>query len=138
MQTIIGIVICVIVIIIFTIGYMNNYEGATDKTSTETTPTTATTGKTITSPSGDIPLKTAVENAEKAATAKEATINLTQNKSDYAEQINHLLDYYDNRTIDDIANARQDENGDYDLSSIIRYKNIKEALIQSLEYINGY
>jgi len=137
MQTIIGIVICVIVIIIFTIGYMNNYEGATDKTSTETTPTT-TTGKTITSPSGDIPLKTAVENAEKAATAKEATINLTQNKSDYAEQINHLLDYYDNRTIDDIANARQDENGDYDLSSIIRYKNIKEALIQSLEYINGY
>jgi len=136
MQTIIGIVICVIVIIIFAIGYMNHYEGLTTATTEATT--TATTGKTITSPSGDIPLKTAVENAEKAATAKEATINFTQNKSDYAEQINHLLDYYDNRTIDDIANARQDENGDYDLSSIIRYKNIKEALVQSLEYINGY
>ena len=134
MQTTIGIVICAIVIIIFTINYMNNYEGLTTAPAT----TTATTGKTITSPSGDIPLKTAVENAEKAATAKEATINLSDNKSDYAEQINHLLDYYDNRTIYDIANAKQDENGDYDLSSIIRYKNIKDALIQSLEYINGY
>lgn len=133
MQTTIGIVICAIVIIIFTINYMNNYEGLT--TAPETT---TTTGKTITSPSGDIPLKTAVENAEKAATAKEATINLSDNKSDYAEQINHLLDYYDNRTIHDIANAKQDKNGDYDLSSIIKYKNIKEALIQSLEYINGY
>lgn len=133
MQTTIGIVICAIVIIIFTINYMNNYEGLTTAPAT-----TTTTGKTITSPSGDIPLKTAVENAEKAATAKEATINLSDNKSDYAEQINHLLDYYDNRTIYDIANAKQDENGDYDLSSIIRYKNIKDALIQSLEYINGY
>ena len=136
MQTTIGIVICAIVIIIFTINYMNNYEGLTTAPTEATT--TATTGKTITSPSGDIPLKTAVENAEKAATAKEATINLSDNKSDYAEQINHLLDYYDNRTIYDIANAKQDENGDYDLSSIIRYKNIKDALIQSLEYINGY
>jgi hypothetical protein len=116
---------------------MNNYEGLTTAPATTTT-TTPTTGKTITSATGDVPLRTVVENAEKAATAKETTIALTQNKEDYAEQINHLLDYYDNRTIHDIANAKQDENGEYDLSSIIRYKNIKEALIQSLEYINGY
>ena len=84
MQTTIGIVICAIVIIIFTINYMNNYEGLTTAPTEATT--TTTTGKTITSPSGDIPLKTAVENAEKAATAKEATINLSDNKSDYAEE----------------------------------------------------
>jgi hypothetical protein len=114
---------------------MNISEGATDKTSTTTT---ATTGKTITSATGDVPLTTVVENAEKAATAKETTIALTEHKNEYAEQINHLLDYYDNRTIFDIANAKQDKNGDYDLSSIVKYKAIKDALIQSLEYINGY
>lgn len=135
MQTTIGIVICLIVIIVFAISYMNTSEGATDKTSTTTTATTATTR---TSPTGEIPLTTVVENAEKAATAKETTIGLSQNKSDYAEQINHLLDYYDNRSIFDIANAKQDKNGDYDLSSIVKYKAIKDALIQSLEYINGY
>jgi 5-hydroxyisourate hydrolase-like protein (transthyretin family) len=130
MQTTIGIVICLIVIIVFSISYMNISEGLT------TAP--ATTATTRTSPTGEIPLTTVVENAEKAATAKETTIGLSQNKNDYAEQINHLLDYYDNRTIFDIANAKQDKNGDYDLSSIVKYKDIKDALIQSLEYINGY
>jgi hypothetical protein len=125
MQTTIGIIICLIVIIVFSISYMNISEGLT-------------TATTRTSPTGEIPLTTVVENAEKAATAKETTIGLSQNKSDYAEQINHLLDYYDNRTIFDIANAKQDKNGDYDLSSIVKYKDIKDALIQSLEYINGY
>lgn len=140
MQTTIGIIICLIVIVIFSIGYMNNYEGATDKTSTTTTSTTATTAKTsgttITSPTGNVPLSTVVENAEKAATAKETTIGLSQNKDQYIELINHLLDYYDNRSINDIANAKQDKDGEYDLSSIGKYKSIKEALIQSLEYIS--
>ena len=137
MQTTIGIIICLIVIVIFSIGYMNNYEGATDKTSTTTTATTAkASGTTITSPTGAVPLSTVVENAEKAATAKETTIGLSQNKDQYTELINHLLDYYDNRSINDIANAKQDKDGEYDLSSIVRYKSIKEALIQSLEYIS--
>jgi hypothetical protein len=133
MQTTIGIIICLIVIVIFSISYMSSYEGLTNETPT----TTATTsGSTITSPTGDVPLSTVVDNAEKAAVAKETIIGLSQNKSEYAELINHLLDYYDNRSINEIANAKQDENGDYDLSSIVQYKNIKEALIQSLEYVS--
>ena len=139
MQTIIGIVICLIVIVIFAIGYMNSYEGLTTSTAT-TTPssstTTTTTSPTTTSPTGSVSLKTVVENAEKASTAKETTIGLSTNKNDYAELINHLLDYYDNRIIYEIANAKQDENEDYDLSSIVQYKNIKETLIQSLEYVS--
>ena len=135
MQTIIGIVICLIVIVIFAIGYMNSYDGLTTSTAT-TTPSSSTTTTTTTSPTGSVSLKTVVENAEKASTAKETTIGLSTNKNDYAELINHLLDYYDNRIIYEIANAKQDENEDYDLSSIVQYKNIKETLIQSLEYVS--
>jgi hypothetical protein len=129
MQTTIGIIICLIVIVIFSIGCMNSYEGI------ETGPATSTS-KTITSPTGDVPLSKVVENAGKAMTDKETIISLSQNKDQYTELIHNLLDYYDNRTINDIANARQDKNGEYDLSSIVQYKNIKDALVQSLEYIN--
>ena len=138
MQTTIGIIICLIVIVIFSIGYMNVFEGATDKTSTTTAATTATaktSGSTITSPTGDVPLSTVVENAGKAMSAKETIVGVSQNKDQYTELIHNLLDYYDNRSINDIANAKQDENGEYNLSSIVEYKNIKDALIQSLEYI---
>ena len=112
MQTIIGIVICLIVIVIFAIGYMNSYEGLTTAPTSETTLAATATATTTTSPTGSISLKTVVENAEKAATAKETTISLSQNKDDYAELINHLLDYYENLIIHEIANAKQDENED--------------------------
>lgn len=131
MQTIIGIVICLVVILIFSIGFMNSkYEGLTGAT------TTATKPKVTTSPSGEIPLTTVVENANKAAIAKETTIGLSQNKDQYAELINHLLDYYDNRIIFEIANAEQDANGEYDLKNILELKNIKQALLDSLEYVS--
>jgi len=131
MQTTIGIIICLIVIVIFAVGYMNVFEGLT---TTPITPTTKPSG-TITSPTGDVPLSTVVENAEKAMTAKETIVGVSQNKDKYTELIHNLLDYYDNRSINDIANAKQDENGEYNLSSIVEYKNIKDALIQSLEYM---
>jgi hypothetical protein len=136
MQTTIGIIICLIVIVIFSIGYMNNYEGLTTATTTTATTATTSANATITSPTGAVPLSTVVENAEKAATTKDNTIALSTNKNDYAELINHLLDYYDNKIIYEIANAKQDKDGEYDLSIIVRYKNIKEALIQSLEYVS--
>lgn len=131
MQTTIGIIICLIVIVIFAVGYMNVFEGLT------TTPTTTAnpSGTTITSPTGAIPLSTVVENSEKAMTAKETIVAVSQNKDKYTELIHNLLDYYDNRSINDIANATQDENGEYNLKKIVEYKNIKDALIQSLEYI---
>lgn len=132
MQTTIGIIICLIVIVIFAVGYMNSYEGLTTGA---TTTAGETTSKTITSPTGAVPLSTVVENSEKAMTAKETIVGVSQNKDKYTELIHNLLDYYDNRSINDIANAKQDENGEYNLSSIVEYKNIKDALIQSLEYI---
>lgn len=133
MQTTIGIIICLIVIVIFAVGYMNSYEGLT--TGDTTTTAGKTTSATITSPTGAVPLSTVVENSEKAMTAKETIVGVSQNKDKYTELIHNLLDYYDNRSINDIANAKQDENGEYNLSSIVEYKNIKDALIQSLEYI---
>lgn len=132
MQTIIGIVICLIVIIIFSVELMgSHYEGLTSG-ATKTAPKKSVT----TSPSGEIPLKTVVENANQAAIAKETTIGLSQNKDQYQELINHLLDYYDNRIIYEITNAKQDDNGDYKLESILTLKNIKNALLESLEYVS--
>ena len=136
MQTTIGIIICLIVIVIFSIGYMNSYEGLSAKKASNTT-TSPSTSTTITSPTGKVPLSTVVENSGKALTAKETTVNVSNNKSEYKELVNNLLDYYDNRSINDIANARQDKNGDYNLSSIVEYKNIKDALTQSLEFLDS-
>ncbi len=140
MQTIIGIVICLLVIIIFSVGYMNSkYEGLTSNTTTSST-TTATVSAPKTgvsaSPSGEIPLTTVVENANKAATATETIIGLSQNKDRYKELINHLLDYYDNKIIYEISNAKQDANGDYDLRHIVKMRDVKQTLLDSLEYIN--
>jgi hypothetical protein len=132
MQTTIGIIICLIVIVIFAVGYMNVFEGLTTGA---TTAAAKPSGTTITSPTGDVPLSTVVENSEKAMSAKETVVGVSQNKDKYTELIHNLLDYYDNRSINDIANAKQDENGEYNLSSIVEYKNIKDALIQSLEYM---
>lgn len=134
MQTIIGIIICLIVIVIFSIGYMNSYEGL--ETGTTATTATTTSGRTISSPTGDVPLSTVVENSAKAMTAKETIVGLSQNKDQYTELINNLLDYYDNRSIIEIANAKQDKNGEYNLSRIVEYKMIKDALVQSLEYVS--
>jgi len=134
MQTTIGIIICLIVIVIFSIGYMTSYEGLTTEEKSKEK-TGETTSATVTSPTGAVPLSTVVENAGKAMTAKETIVGVSQNKDQYTELIHNLLDYYDNRSINDIANAKQDENGEYNLSSIVEYKNIKDALIQSLEYI---
>ena len=132
MQTTIGIIICLIVIVIFAVGYMNVFEGLTTGA---TTTAAKPSGTTITSPTGDVPLSTVVENSEKAMSAKETVVGVSQNKDKYTELIHNLLDYYDNRSINYIANAKQDENGEYNLSSIVEYKNIKDALIQSLEYM---
>lgn len=132
MQTTIGIIICLIVIVIFSIGYMNSYEGLSVKK-----PAKKESNETITSPTGKVPLSTVVEKSGKALTAKETIVSVSSNKSDYKELVNNLLDYYDNRSINDIANARQDKNGDYNLSSIVEYKNIKDALTQSLEFLDS-
>ena len=134
MQTTIGIIICLIVIVIFSIGYMNSYEGL--ETGTTATTATTTSGRTISSPTGDVPLSTVVENSTKAMTAKETIVGLSQNKDQYAELINNLLDYYDNRSIIEIANAKPDKNGEYNLSRIVEYKMIKDALVQSLEFVS--
>ena len=137
MQTTIGIIICLIVIVIFSIGYMNSYEGLeTGTTATTATTATTTSGRTISSPTGDVPLSTVVENSAKAMTAKETIVGLSQNKDQYAELINNLLDYYDNRSIIEIANAKPDKNGEYNLSRIVEYKMIKDALVQSLEFVS--
>lgn len=136
MQTIIGIVICLVVIIIFSIGYMNSHYDGFESGSAKATTTSAPKSGVSASPSGEIPLTTVVENANKAAVAKETIIGLSQNKNQYAELINHLLDYYDNKIIYEISNAKQDANGDYDLNHIVEMRNIKQTLLDSLEYIN--
>ena len=136
MQVIIGIVICLIIIVYFLIGFMNTYtEGLTSATTT--TPVATTTG-VVASASGAIPLASVVEKIRMDTTALSATIGIDNNPTNkqlYSDHIDNLLDYYDYQILNEIANVKTNENGIYDLSKIIKYNQIKEALTSSHTFL---
>jgi hypothetical protein len=136
MQTVIGIVICLIVGIYFLIGFMNThenngysglYEGL--ETATATAPTT-------------VPLTTAVANSTNAVLTlktKVAAVNNGDNKSLYVKHIDNLLDYCDLSILNIINNATLDAEAKYDakyLDEIVRYSKIKEALTGSQAFLD--
>ena len=133
MQTIIGIGICLIVVIYFSIGFMNTYhEGLTSTTPVES-------GQVVASASGAVSLKTAAEQKQNHSDALGQTIGVIDNPinvATYTEMIDNLLNYYDYQTLIDISNAQPDANGKYDLKSIAQYKAIKDALNDSLAYLH--
>jgi len=135
MQTVIGIVICLIVVIYFVIGFMNTYEGLTGTDSTKTT------GTVVANASGAIPL-TAVATTTQADSAGlgnlVGVINNPANVLTYENTINNLLDYYDYQTLNAIANVKPDPTtGVYNLDNIIKYKQTKDALNDSLTFLQS-
>ena len=147
MQTVIGIVICLIVGIYFLIGIMNNnengfmniYEGlTTNATSAATNATSATT----TIPTG-VPLTTALANSANALKTIKTivpAINNSENKSMYIEHIDNLLDYCDYSILNLINNATLDAaTSTYnvkELDEIVRFAKIKDALTGSTTFLD--
>ena len=130
MQVIIGIVICVIIIIYFLIGFMNTYTEGLDDTTSPATKTSTTSG-VVASASGAIPLASVVDKIRIDTAALSATIGIDNNPTNkqlYADHIDNLLDYYDYQILNELANIKTDTSGIYDLHKIIEYNKIKETL----------
>ena len=135
MQTVIGIVICLIIGIYFLIGFMNSHEnhgygGLYEGLETIATPTTT------------VPLTTAVANSANAVLTlktKVAAVNNGDNKSLYVKHIDNLLDYCDLSILNIINNAALDAEAKYDakyLDEIVRYAKIKDALTGSQAFLD--
>ena len=135
MQTVIGIVICLIVGIYFLIGFMNTHdnglmnhgslmEGLETNTSTM------------------VPLTTALansENALKTLKTRVPAVNNGDNKSLYIQHIDNLLDYCDLSILNIINNMELNEKSRYKekhLDEIHRYVKIKDALTGSQIFLD--
>jgi hypothetical protein len=129
MQTIIGIVICLIIIVYFLIGFVDTYtEGLTSDTAT-TTPTTPPTSGVVASVG--VPLASVVEKIRMDTTALSAVVGIDNNPTNkqlYSDHIDNLLDYYDYQILNELANIKTGKDGIYDLTNIMKYNKIKEAL----------
>ena len=138
MQTVIGIVICLIIGIYFLIGFMETYNGSGFMNTYEGLET-----KTTGSVGVGVPLTTAVENSAKAvATLKTIVpaVSNGDNKALYSQHIDNLLDYCDWTILDIINNATPDPstgkyNGDA-LNQITHYAKIKDALNGSSAFLD--
>jgi len=138
MQTIIGIVICLIIIVYFLIGFVDTYtEGLTSDT-TPTTTTTPAVGGVVASASVGVPLASVVEKIRMDTTALSAIVGIDNNPTNkqlYSDHIDNLLDYYDYQILNEIANVKTGGDGIYDLTNIMKYSKIKEALNSSHTFL---
>ena len=138
MQTIIGIVICIIVILYFTTGFMNTYEGL------ETKPSNTETAKTNGPTTKILPPTVAEANSRDAVAGLRTMIpSIVDNKKLYTSHIDNLLDFCD-LTILDIINNKLPVNDDKTYSSealrnlkrVVELSQIKDALIGSQAYLD--
>lgn len=139
MQTIIGIVICLVVIVYYVICFMNQYQEGMESAD-PTTATTTTTSGVATSP-GLVPLATIATDIRKEVDAVANLSGILSNKDNvkmYETIIDDLLDYYDHQTLIALANIKKDTKGVYDLSIIYKYKEIKNSLNDSLAFLQLY
>ena len=142
MQTIIGIVICIIVILYFITGFMNTYEGLEDKTSGSATATAAQSSAIGTTQI--LPPTVAKTNSQDAVAGLRTMLpSIVDNKNLYIEHIDNLLDFCD-LSILDIINNKLPVNDDKTYSSealrnlkyIVEFSKIKDALIGSQAYLD--
>ena len=138
MQTIIGIVICLIVGIYFLIGFMETYNGGGITAYNEGLENKVSA--TVTT----MPLTSAVANSTHALATLNTivpAINNGENKSLYINHIDNLLDYCDLSILDIINTAEPNPTtGKYDinvLNQIRTYSQIKDALIGSISFLEG-
>jgi hypothetical protein len=138
MQTIIGIVICLVVIVYYVICFMNQYQEGLEN---NTTPAATPTSGVATSP-GLVPLATVATDIHKEVDAVANLSGILSNKDNvtrYETIIDDLLDYYDHQTLIALANIKKDPTLDvYELRRIIQYKEIKVALNESLTFLQLY
>ena len=142
MQTIIGIVICLIVIVYFLIGFMDTHaypyqEGLTDGTPPATATATAKSS-VVSNASGAVPLASVVEKIQISTSALGTTVGIDNNPTNvrlYTDHIDNLLDYYDYQILNEIVNVKTGADGVYDLSNIIKYNQIKDALQGSQKFL---
>jgi hypothetical protein len=140
MQTIIGIVICLIIIVYFLIGFMDTYTEGLVASSTPSTPSTPPkTDGVIASASGGVPLASVVEKIRMDTTALSAIVGIDNNPTNkqlYTDHIDNLLDYYDYQILNELANVKtKPDDGIYDLNKIIKYNQIKEVLSNSHRFL---
>lgn len=134
MQTIIGIVICLIVGIYFLIGFMNTHEGLQDNSNP-----IATTAKPVPI---TVPLTSALANSTNAvATMKTIVpaVNNSENKRLYTQHIDNLMDYCDLSILNIINNAVPTAEGVYNVHQIydiVKFSDIKEALVGAQGFID--
>jgi hypothetical protein len=134
MQTVIGIVICLIVGIYFLIGFMDTYNGGgitayNEGLENKVDPVT-------------VPLTSAVANSTHAVATMNTivpAINNGDNKTLYIKHIDNLLDYCDLSILEIINSAEPNSTtGKYDinvLNQIRTYSQIKDALIGSISFL---
>lgn len=136
MQTIIGIVICLIIIVYFLIGFMDTYEGMADPSISTSNALPAKTANTVvSSASGAIPLASVVDKVQQDTISLGSTIGVDINKKLYSDHIDNLLDYYDYQILNELANVKTNSKGVYDLSKINEYKKTKDALVDSQKFL---
>lgn len=136
MQTIIGIVICLVVIVYYVICFMNQYQEGL-----ETAAATKTTTSAVSASPGPVPLTTVAADIRKEVDAVANQSGILSNKDNitrYETIIDDLLDYYDHQTLIALANIKKDTKGVYDLSLIYKYKEIKNSLNDSLAFLQLY
>lgn len=123
--TIIGMVICLIFIIYLGINYFKISEGI-DSEGGET--------KLVTSPTGTLTPEVVAKNISEEKDKIQNLLNIKTHKSTYEDILSNMIDYYDNLILLKILEAKQNKDGQYVLDGIIRYKTIKDALIDA----NGF
>ena len=142
MQTIIGIVICLVVIVYYVICFMNQYKEGLENNTTPATTTTTTTTTGVAATAGPVPLVTVATDIHKEVDAVANLSGILSNKDNvtrYETIIDDLLDYYDHQTLIALANIKKDPTLDvYELRRIIQYKEIKVALNESLTFLQLY
>lgn len=81
-----------------------------------------------------------VETANSIETANKglsSILAIKANKTPYEDIIVGLTSYYDNLILNTIINAKMNTKGEYNLESIIKYKQIQDVLTHSLNFIDS-
>ena len=126
---IVAILLFFVTILYFANSYYNTYEGIESRISTTVSPTPTKSVTTQQLP--DSFAKSVREESDKLLNS----LNISTNKAVYEDIIINMSDYYDNLILQTIVNGQKSDNSDYNVANIIKYKAIKDALQDSMEYL---
>lgn len=131
--TIIGIVICLIFIIYLGINYFKISEGIDSEQGSRGS-TGDTHPKLMTSPTGTLTPEVVAKNTGEEKDKIHNLLNIKTNKAVYEDIVSNMIDYYDNLILLNIVGATKDKHDNYNIDQIVKYKLVKDALIDA----NGF